>query len=185
MQKISTNSRLCGTIKAKTAATLTAIVCAVLLPQLVHLCAIHSGMGKSLGEILLPMHLPVMLVGFLAGPVVGMITGLAAPVISFALTGMPAAAVLPFMCIELMSYGVIAGALCASKRPSVVKILAVQAGGRAVRALAMLVSFHALGNKSANAASFISSVGTGAVGIILQLCVITLTVYILSRRDER
>ena len=106
MSKLTTNVRLLSpAIKKKTAATLTAVVCAVLLPQLVHLCGIMSGSGNSLGEILLPMHLPVMIVGMLAGPVAGMATGLISPLVSFALTGMPAATVLPFMCMPPLPNG--------------------------------------------------------------------------------
>ncbi len=172
-------------IKKKTAALLTSVVCAVLLPQLVHLCGMLSGAGKALGEIFLPMHLPVMLAGALGGPAVGMISGLLSPIVSFALTGMPAGAVLPFMCIELMSYGLIAGLLARVKLPALSKILLVQIGGRAVRVCAMLVSFYALGNANADAVSFISSIGTGAVGIAIQLCVFTLVTYFVDKRGER
>ena len=171
-------------LKKKTAATLTAIVCAVILPQFVHLCGILSGTGSSLGEILLPMHLPVMIVGALAGPVAGMTAGLLSPIISFALTGMPAAAVLPFMCIELLTYGLVMGLLSEKKLSAPVKILITQISGRAIRALAMLFSFYALDNSTANAAKFLSSIGRGWIGISIQLVAVSLTTYLIRKRNE-
>ncbi len=172
-------------IKRKTAATLTAVVCAVLLPQLVHLCGIMSGTGNSLGEILLPMHLPIMMVGALAGPVAGMTAGLLSPIVSFALTGMPALAALPFMCIELLSYGLIMGMLSEVRLPSVIKVLITQIGGRALRAAAMLFSFYALGNASADVGKFVSSVVRGFVGISVQLIAVSIAAYAVKKRSEK
>lgn len=186
MNRIKTALQLnAPVIKKKTAATLTAVVCAVLLPQLVHLCGIMSGTGNSLGEILLPMHLPVMLVGALAGPVAGMAAGLLSPLVSFALTGMPALAALPFMCIELLTYGLIAGALSETKLPSVLKVLITQIGGRGMRFLAMLFSFYALGNESADAGRFVSSVGRGWAGIAIQLILVSIAAYAVRKRSEK
>ena len=44
----------------KTAATLLAIVAAVVLPQLFHIIGAVSGQGTMLGVAFLPMHLPVL-----------------------------------------------------------------------------------------------------------------------------
>ena len=51
----------------------------------------------------------ILLAGFICGPVSGMIVGLLAPVLSFALTGMPPAYAVPLMTIELCLYGLAAG----------------------------------------------------------------------------
>lgn len=50
-----------------------------------------------LAKPFLPMHLPIILVGLLAGPYAGAIAGLLGPLASFALSGMPGIAMLPFM----------------------------------------------------------------------------------------
>ena len=86
-------------IKTQTIAAFITVVAAVALPQVFHLMGIISGTGTALGAALLPMHLPVIIVGLLAGPYAGAAAGLVSPAISFALTGMPAAVMLPFMMI--------------------------------------------------------------------------------------
>ena len=84
-------------VKAQTLAALAAIIGAVAVPQVFHVLGAASGLGTSLGEAFLPMHLPIILVGLLAGPYAGAIAGLLGPLASFALSGMPGAAMLPFI----------------------------------------------------------------------------------------
>lgn len=167
-------------LKSKSAVTLTTLAAAVALPQLVHICARLSGAGASLGEMLLPMHLPIILAGLIAGPYVGMAAGALAPLLSFALTNMPSSLVLPFMCIELAGYGLIAGLLSKKDIPTLVKILVAQAGGRLVRLLAM-ISAPVL-DLEANVIGYISSMSYGLVGISLQLVSITLVIYALKKK---
>lgn len=88
-------------VKAQTLAAILAIAGAVALPQLFHVMGAVSGLGTKLGETFLPMHLTIFLAGFLAGPCAGAAAGLLAPLVNFALTGMPTSAMLPFMMIEL------------------------------------------------------------------------------------
>ena len=102
----------------KTAATLLAIVAAVVLPQLFHVIGAVSGQGTMLGVAFLPMHLPIIFVGLIAGPAVGAIAGAAAPLVSFLLSGMPMLAMLPLMMVELCAYGLVAGLLRGIKLPS-------------------------------------------------------------------
>ena len=87
-------------LKAQTAGAILAMLSAVALPQLVHLLGGSMGVGTALGEMLLPMHLPIILAGLLIGPYAAGIAGLLSPLVSFALTGMPMAAMLPFMMIH-------------------------------------------------------------------------------------
>ena len=98
-------------IRRKALLTALMVSVAVILPQICHLLGGQLGYGSRLGEMLLPMHLPVMLAGMLWGPWVGVSCGLISPVVSFALTGMPGAALLPFMTVELAVYGLSAGLL--------------------------------------------------------------------------
>ncbi len=97
--------------RPRTLACLIAVAAAVALPQILHLAGAAAGAGPAWAQSWLPMFLPVMLVGLLAGPTVGLVVGTASPLIAFALTGMPAAATLPQLVVELAVCGVVAGAV--------------------------------------------------------------------------
>lgn len=92
-------------ITAKALTTVIGITLSVAIPQLFHVIGIVSGTGSLPGSAFLPMHLGVFFTALLAGPAVGAVTGAVSPLLSFALTGMPSAALLPFMMIELTVYG--------------------------------------------------------------------------------
>ena len=78
------------------------VAAGILLPM-----AFHS--VNRAGQIFAPMHLPVMLAGFICGPYYGAIVGLICPLLSFIFTGMPGAAMLPNMMVELLCYGAVSG----------------------------------------------------------------------------
>ena len=164
-------------VKVQTIAAITAIIGAVAVPQLFHVLGAASGLGTSLGETFLPMHLPIILVGLLAGPYAGAIAGLLGPLASFAVSGMPGEVMLPFMMIELCAYGLLAGLLRNVKLPTIVKVLAVQVGGRAVRAAAILISVYGFRNERVNVAAIYMSIVTGLFGLVLQWALIPLIVY--------
>lgn len=170
-------------IKTQTLTAAIAVASAVALPQLIHGIGHLSGTGTALGELLLPMHFPIMLAGLLAGPYAAGIAGLLAPLLSFALTGMPLAAMLPFMMIELCVYGICAGLLRKAKCPSVCKVLLTQVAGRAVRAAAILFAFHAL-NSTVQPAIILKSIPAGLLGILLQLVLIPLILYRVKEADR-
>lgn len=174
-------------VKVQTLATLAAIAGAVVVPQFFHLLGAASGLGTALGETFLPMHLPIILVGLLAGPYAGAISGILGPVASFALSGMPGLAMLPFMMLELGTYGLAAGLLRNRKLPTVLKVVMAQIAGRAVRAAAILVSVYALGNESVAVASIWTSIGAGLIGLCLQWALLTLIVYRVEgmKKDEQ
>ena len=170
-------------IKAQAMGTIIALISAVVLPQIVHVIGAVSGMGTSLGEAFLPMHLPIILVGLLAGPYAAGIAGLLSPLVSFALTGMPTSTMLPFMMIELCAYGIFAGLLRNAKIPEIVKVLITQIAGRAVRGIAIAISFYAFHTAIAPAVIF-TSIAAGLFGIVLQLVIIPLAVYRLKEADH-
>ncbi len=174
-------------VKVQTIATIAAIVGAVAVPQVFHALGAASGLGTSLGEAFLPMHLPIILVGLLAGPYAGAIAGLLGPLASFAISEMPGAVMLPFMMIELCAYGLFAGLLRNVKMPTIAKVLAVQIGGRAVRAAAILLAVYAFGNVSVRVAAIWTSIGTGLFGLALQWALIPLSVYRIEnlKKNER
>ena len=68
-----------------------------------------TGQIPQIGNMLLPMHLPVLLCGLIAGWPFGLLCGLAGPLLSSLLTGMPATAYLPVMMMELALYGLLTG----------------------------------------------------------------------------
>ncbi len=97
------------TLPAWTARALSAQVvllglAAFVLPALTHT------VGWS-GRTALPMHWPVLLAGLVYGWRAGLLVGLAAPIASHLLSGMPPVPVLPGMTMELAMYGLVAGAV--------------------------------------------------------------------------
>lgn len=177
MTGIKTMGKAKLSVKAQTLATISAIVGAVAIPQLFHAVGAVTGLGTALGETFLPMHLPIILVGLLAGPYAGAISGLLGPLASFALSGMPSAAILPFMMIELCAYGLFAGLLRNVKMPSFFKVLAVQIGGRAVRSAAVLIAVYAFSYEGIGVQSIWLTVVNGLFGILLQWALLPLAVY--------
>lgn len=90
---------------------MTAIKRAVVCAACIALCcvlpvAFHS---VGLGSVLSPMHLPVLLCGLVCGGWYGLFCGLAGPLLSSMLTGMPGAMGLMTMVPELMAYGLFSG----------------------------------------------------------------------------
>lgn len=169
-------------VEMQTLATFLAIVSAVIVPQAFHLLGAVSGLGTALGETFLPMHLPIILVGLLAGPYAGAIAGLLGPLASFALSGMPGIMMLPFMMIELCTYGLAAGLLRSVKIPTFAKVVTVQIAGRAVRVVAIILAVYVFGNESVRVASIWLSICTGIFGIVLQWALLPLIVYRVENR---
>ena len=161
----------------KTAATLLAIVAAVVLPQLFHVIGAVSGQGTMLGVAFLPMHLPIIFVGLIAGPAVGAIAGAAAPLVSFLLSGMPMLAMLPRMTAELCAYGLVAGLLRGIKLPSLAKVVIAQLAGRVVLTAATAIAVFAFGSSKAIAATWTRDLAAGLPGLALQWALIPLAAY--------
>lgn len=172
------------TMKARTAATLAAVIAAVAVPQFFHMLGAASGMGAALGQTLLPMHLPILLVGLLAGPAAGLVAGALGPIASFALSGMPSAATLPFMILELAGYGLAAGLLAGTKLPAFAKVLLAQLAGRLVRAIAVLAAVYGLGAQTVAVASIWTSVAAGLPGLVLQWSLLPLMLFWLEHREH-
>lgn len=163
-------------VKAQVLATFVALIAAVALPQIFHLMGALSGLGTSLGETFLPMHLPILFAGLVAGPYVGAAAGLLSPAVSHLLTGMPGEAMLPFMMIELCVYGLVCGLLRNVKLPTIVKVLAAQVAGRAVRAMALVIAVFGFGSPISLTTIWMSIV-TGLFGLALQWVLLPLLVY--------
>lgn len=161
-------------IAAKTTLIAVSIICAVALPQIFHAIGIISGTGAAVGSAFLPMHIPVLIAGFLGGPVVGMTAGVLSPIVSFAISGMPTALLLPFMTIELAIYGLVSGLLSKAKINSFLKLIITQVAGRLARAAAVIFAIYALGNNQLTVASIRTFITAGLFGILIQWAIIPL-----------
>jgi len=135
----------------------------VVLPQIMHLG------GSNMGRVCLPMHLGVLLGGLLLGTLYGGLLGALTPLVSAVLTGMPVMHKLPFMIIELMSYGIIAGLLSNKKINIYIKLISAQIAGRIVYGLALLFGAKILGISVFPVTSILTGIVTGLPGIIIQL----------------
>lgn len=74
----------------------------------------HMFFGARSGLVWLPMYYPILLGGLLLGSVYGGIVGAVAPIVSFILTSlmgspMPVLTRLPFMIVELATFGIVSG----------------------------------------------------------------------------
>ncbi len=172
------------TIKTRTLTTVAAVIAAVALPQIFHIVGMVSGVGSALGTAFLPMQLPVFLAGFLAGPIFGLIAGILSPLISFALTGMPSAVMLPNMMAELLGYGLVAGLFYNVKMPVIGKLLIAQIAGHVLKSLAILLSVYVLDNNAVPVTVIWSSVVTGLPGILLQWSLIPLIMFWAGNRKH-
>lgn len=121
-------------LRAVSAQTVLLVSAAFLLPAASHAAGLPV-------RLLLPMHWPVLLAGLCYGWRSGAVVGLAAPGVSFLLSGHPLPSVLPSMTLELGVYGALAGLGCEALRlPRAVATLLAALGGRLVFLLAMLAT---------------------------------------------
>lgn len=88
----------------KIVTTAVCISLCIVLPLAFH--AIPGG-----GSLFSPMHIPVLLCGLLCGWPYGLFCGIAGPLLSSLITGMPAIGYLPPMLVELATYGLVSGLL--------------------------------------------------------------------------
>lgn len=145
-----------------------------------------TGQIPQIGNMLCPMHIPVLLCGFFCGPWYAGIVGLVAPLLRFALFGMPP--IFPTgvaMCFELAVYGFVSGLLYRHlpKKPVNVYIsLGVAMLAGRVMWGAVRVILYGVGKSEFGWAAFISGAFTTAIpGIILQIVVIPVLVLTVSK----
>lgn len=174
------------TVKSLVSAGIVAL--AVLLPQLVHLA-----FGQAGGVQWLPMYLPVLLGGCLLGTWWGLGVGVAAPLVSFAITSaignaMPAASRLPFMVAELAVFAAVSGLfskkIAANGWMAFPAVLLAAVSGRTVFLLLVLL-FQGVAPFSP--ALVWAQIQTGFIGLILQAVVVPFVVMglkVLLDRDR-
>ena len=145
-----------------------------------------TGQIPQIGSALCPMHIPVLLAGFLCGPWWAMAVGAVAPVLRFALFGMPP--MFPTgaaMCFELAAYGLVSGLLYAHlpKRPRniYVALIAAMLAGRIVWGCTMVLLLSG-GAAPFTWAAFLAGAFINAVpGIIVHILLIPLIVLALRK----
>lgn len=145
-----------------------------------------TGQIPQIGSALCPMHIPVLLAGFLCGPWWATAVGAVAPILRFALFGMPP--LFPTgaaMCFELAAYGLVSGLLytCLPKRTVNIYLSLISAMllGRIVWGCSMVIL---LGGSEApfTWAAFLAGAFTNAVpGIIVHILLIPLIVLALKK----
>lgn len=162
------------TLKLCTGALLLAA--GILLPQVFHMIG-----GQAMGGILLPMHLPVFIAGLLLGPFYGCAIGIITPIISFFVTGMPPAGKLPFMLVELLTYGLAAGLLRKKNVNIYVSLILAQIAGRVANALALVFATYVLQLNVPAVITVGTAVVTGIPGLILQLVLVPAVVILIER----
>ena len=159
---------------------LLTVISAVALPQILHTAGVYFGVGALLGQMLLPMYLPVMIIGFQRGIAPGAVAGFLAPIISFYMTGMPAAAILPYITVELVATGALAGAFAGFRIFPLFRVLSVQLAAKAVR-LAVLASVQLYSSGTVVASALFAGILTSHPGVVIQLVLLTL---LLWKRDK-
>ena len=140
-----------------------------------------TGQIPQIGMMLGPMHIPVLLCGFICGWQYGLAVGFIAPLLRFALFGLPP--IFPMglsMAFELAVYGLLAGLLFSKlpkKTPYIyLTLIVAMLCGRLVWGAASYVFFN-LAGKQFSFAMFLSGAFTAAVpGIILHIVLIPLIV---------
>ena len=149
-----------------------------------------TGQIPQIGKALCPMHLPVLLCGFFCGPQYGLLVGLTAPLLRFALFGMPT--IVPtgmIMSLELSTYGLVSG-LCWRLLPRrrafvYLSLILAMVAGRMVWGV-MHVIFFLLGESEFGWMAFVAGAFLNAIpGIVLQLAAIPLLVMKFGQYFER
>ena len=145
-----------------------------------------TGQIPEIGSMLCPMHIPVLLCGFLCGPAWAAIVGAVAPLLRFALFGMPP--IFPTgtaMAFELAAYGAVSGLMyrLLPKKPVHVytALITAMIAGRMVWGMVMLILSGVTG-KAFTFAAFLAGAFTSAVpGMILHILLIPVIVLTVGK----
>ena len=148
-----------------------------------------TGQIPQVGSALCPMHIPVLLCGFFCGPWYALAVGLVAPLLRFALFGMPP--LMPTgiaMCFELATYGFVSGRLYkllpGKKVFTYVTLITAMLAGRIIWGIARVI-LAGLAQSEFAWTAFLSGAFVNAVpGIILHILLIPILVIALKRYTE-
>lgn len=145
-----------------------------------------TGQIPEIGGALCPMHIPVLLCGFLCGPAYAAVVGAIAPLLRFALFGMPP--IFPTgvaMCFELAAYGLVSGWLYhrLPKQTSSIYIalIVAMAAGRIVWGIVRVILSGVAGSAFTWAAFMSGAILNAIPGIVVHIVLIPVIVMALRR----
>lgn len=140
-----------------------------------------------LGSALSPLHIPVLLCGLLCGWPYGLVCGIAGPILSSLLSGMPPVVMLIPMIPELCTYGVVCGILMKFIRTGhfyadlYLSMLPAMLSGRIVGGIVQAL-YYLFTAESYSVALWVSSYLVGTLpGAILHLLVLPTLVLVLTK----
>ena len=155
-------------ISKEAAFILLTVAGAIILPQILHGLGALLGVGGKLGSIFLPMYLPVLIIGFYRGPIPGAIVGIMAPIISYAITGMPVVSLLPYITLELVALGALSGIFAGLKLHAPIRVALAQIVAKVIRLTAFaIVLLIARGTLSGLFAGVLLSIPGAAIQLVL------------------
>ena len=162
-------------------ATITAVCIALcyILPLVFH--------AVGAGSVFSPMHIPVLLCGLICGCGYGVFCGIAGPVLSSVLSGMPTATQLIYFVPELMVYGFVTGLimkLVHTKKllPDIyIALISAMLAGRIVGGIAEALFYLGSGQSFTVVAIAAGYFVTTIPGIIFHLIVVPVLVTILMK----
>lgn len=145
------------------------------------------------GATFLPMHLFVFAGALLFGWRLGLMVGLLSPLVSYALSGMPALQTLPQIIVELSTYGLVAGVLREKLHLRAAwSLLGAMAAGRLALGLVAVATFLTIGKVYSpfgladNPLSMVWSViKQGWPGMVLQLTLIPGVIWLAAELRKR
>lgn len=166
----------------------TALVMSAMFLALALILPLVTMQLPEMGNALCPMHFPVLLCGFVCGPVYAAGVGLIAPILRFALFGMPE--IFPrgvVMCLELATYGAVSGVLYnilpKNTKNIYISLVGAMLAGRVVWGIAKTV-LYGMGKIKFGWMMFLSGGFIEAIpGIIIQILLIPGIVKGLVQRD--
>lgn len=145
-----------------------------------------TGQIPQIGSALSPMHIPVLLAGFLCGPWWAAAVGAVAPLLRFALFGMPP--IFPTgvaMCFELAGYGLVSGLLyrkLPKKAVNVyVSLLTAMLEGRVIWGIVRVLLSGVAGEPFTWAAFMAGAFVNAVPGIIVHIALIPVIVLALRK----
>jgi thiamine transporter ThiT len=138
------------------------------------------------GSVLLPMHIPVLIAGFYLGVPFALAVGVLTPLLSSMITGMPPLfPVLPFMMVELATYGIMVSVLYRKLKVNVYgSLILSMICGRMMAGATVWVLATFFMAKLPSPLIFISgALVKGIPGILVQLVLIPIVVMTVKRKN--
>lgn len=165
---------------------LTLVISAMFL-ALCMVLPLLTGQIKTIGNMLLPMHLPVLLCGLICGWRYGAVVGAVAPIMRSAIFGMPVMFPNAFaMAFELATYGLVIGFLFSRAKHKNVKslygsLLVAMISGRVIWGFVQMCILG-LGEGGFTLTMFVTSSFLNSIpGIVLQIVLIPIIMLVLGK----